>query len=398
MNTRTPKRLFGLLALVALVAAAAPARAQFGREQRAVQRVQESVRQRILSERGGSDEYVVFNNDAQRSASSGDITVRGTGVYYRDGRGGRERRDEFTYSGVYNARSNNVERTEYRMAERAGNDRDVPAWLVGTFRGRTPSNNSARRGRALVTVEQDGRATVVYGDGQRETGRYRDRQLRLGGEVWNVSRNGDGFRAQDDSSRRAEDFVRVAAGDGGGGYESGDGSTPRWAVGVFRGTTDTGESELTIYADGTATITSLVNYTMHTGRYADGVLTFDWGSFNVTREGDGLRTVQVNSRRNQTSYRRVSDAGGSASDNRAPRWAVGTFRGTTDSGESELSISRDGTAVIRSLVNNTTHTGRFSDGRLVFNWGSFNVTREGNGLRTMDVNNRSNQTSYRRVN
>jgi hypothetical protein len=309
MNTHIPKALFGLFALLALACASAPAAGAqiIRRDERAVTRVQEAVRQRILAERGGRDEHVVFNNDAQRSGTdSNQVGVRGTGTYYRDGRGNRERREEFSYSGVYNTRSNNVLRTDYRFDNRGGgdnnnNNRDVPNWLVGTFRGRNP----AGRGRALVTIEGNGRVTVVHGNGARETGQYRDRQLRVGNEVWNVSRNGDGFRAQDDSSRRAEDFARVAAG-GGGDDDPDDGRVARWAVGTFRGTTDSGESELTIHRDGTATIVSLANHTQHTGRYADGVLTFDWGTFNVTREADGIRTVQVNNRRNQTSYRRVN--------------------------------------------------------------------------------------------
>jgi hypothetical protein len=301
---RTSKTFLSLLALLALACAAGPAmRAQgIQRDTRAVARVQESVRQRILRERGGRDEYIVFNNDAQRSpASSSQVGVRGTGVYYRDGRGNRERREEFTYSGVYNQRGNRVELVEYRFDDRGGGgDRGVPNWLVGTFRGRNPSG----RQRALVTVEQNGRVAVVYGDGARASGIYSNRQIRLGSAVWNVSRNGDGFRAQDDSTRRAEDFVRAAA--GGGDDDPDDGRVARWAVGTFRGTTDSGESELTINRDGSATITALSTNTMHSGSYADGVLTFTWGSFNVTREPNGLRTVQVNNRRNQTSYRRVN--------------------------------------------------------------------------------------------
>ena len=57
---------------------------------------------------------------------------------------------------------------------------------------------------------------------------------------------------------------------------------------------------------GFPTITPLSNPTLHSGRYANGVLTFSWGSFNVTRESNGLRTVEVNNRRRQTSFRRVN--------------------------------------------------------------------------------------------
>lgn len=261
-------------------------------------RVQEAVRERIRNERGGGrDLNVTYNNDAQRfPVSSSQVGVRGTGVLSRDTRG---RREEFSYSAVFNTRDSRVERVEYRLEEGGGAARrEVPRWLVGTFRGRNPSG----RQRMLVTVEDDGRVSVVYGDGARARGTYADRQLRVGSaSVWNLSRNDDGFRAQDERSRRSEDFVRVAD-----DRDDNDGRVPRWAVGTFRGTTDSGESELTINRDGSATATSLVKRTMFSGRYADGVLTFDWGSFNITRDGDGIRTVQVNNRRNQTSYRRVN--------------------------------------------------------------------------------------------
>jgi hypothetical protein len=397
MNRHTPHQaLLCLLALAALgcaSAAAAPAQEEMRRQERAVTRVQAAVRVRILAERGGRDEYVVFNNDAQRvQAGFNEVGVRGTGVYYRDGRGNRERREEFNYSGVYNTRSNNVERTDYRFDNRGdGNDRNVPNWLVGTFRGRNPSG----RGRALVTVEEDGRVAVVHGDGTRESGRYRDRQLRVGNAVWNVSRNGDGFRAQDNSTRRAEDFARVQGGDDAGG-----GEVPDWAVGTFRGTTDSGESELTINRDGSVVARSLTQRTTFTGRYADGRLRFDWGTYSVVREGDGIRTINIGDRRNQTSYRRVGAGGGwESNDGRVPDWAVGTFRGPSDSGEVELTIHANGTATIMPLTGTRTlHSGRYADGVLTFDWGSFNLVREPNGLRTVNRNDRRNQTSYRRVN
>ena len=298
-------RVLVLLALACVSATAA--RAQIGQEtlrlDRAVERVQEAVRERITNERGGREANITFNNDAQRfPVSTSQVGVRGTGVYWRGTRG---RREEFSYSAVFNNRERRVERVEYRLvegdADGGGGQREVPRWLVGTFRGRNPS--AVRGQRMLVTVEDNGRVSVVYGDGARESGTYADRQLRVGNSsVWNLSRMDNGFRAQDDRSRRAEDFVRV-----GDGADDGDnGRVPRWVVGTFRGTTDSGESELTINRDGSATATSLVNRTSFAGRYADGVLTFDWGSFNVTREGEGIRTVQVNNRRNQTSYRRIN--------------------------------------------------------------------------------------------
>jgi hypothetical protein len=306
-KANTQRTLLSILLLFAFAYASAPAtHAQFTQGQRrfdrAIERVQDAVRDRIRNERGGRNETVTFNNDAQRVPMTNNQTgVRGTGVYQRGG-GGRDRREEFTYEGVYNSRAERVDRAEYRFVENS-EGRDVPRWLVGTFRGLNPS--ARRQQRMLVTVEDNGRVSVVYGDGRREQGTYSERQLRVGSaSVWNVSRNDNGFRAQDDNSRRSEDFVRVEAG-GNNNDDDNDGRVPRWVVGTFRGTTDSGESELTINRDGSATATSLTNRTSFPGRYDNGVLTFRWGSFNVTRDGDGIRTVQVNDRRKQTSYRRI---------------------------------------------------------------------------------------------
>ena len=97
-----------------------------------------------------------------------------------------------------------------------------------------------------------------------------------------------------------------------------------------------------------------------------------------------------------------SDSGGGYDDDtddngRVPRWARGTFRGTTDSGESELTIRADGTATARSLKTNQSFQGSYSNGRLRFDWGTFDVQRESDGIRTVQVNNRNNQTLYRRT-
>jgi hypothetical protein len=81
-----------------------------------------------------------------------------------------------------------------------------------------------------------------------------------------------------------------------------------------------------------------------------------------------------------------------------PDWAVGTFRGTTNNGASELIIAPDGNAMTRSLTTGGVFSGRYADGKLYFDWGSFNLTRDRNGVRTTEVGNPRNQTSYTRVN
>ena len=82
---------------------------------------------------------------------------------------------------------------------------------------------------------------------------------------------------------------------------------PRWLRGTFRGTTDSGETELVIRADGTATAVSLTKHMSFQGTYTNGRLRFDWGTFEVERIGDGIRTVQTNDRNNRTDYRRTGN-------------------------------------------------------------------------------------------
>jgi len=186
-------------------------------------------------------------------------------------------------------------------------------------------------------------------------------------------------------------------------YPNQGGNVPNWALGSFRGWTNTGEAELTIAANGVATARSLSSNALYTGRAVNNVLYFDWGSFNIVREGNGIATVEIGNQRNRTSYQRVSgypgdqgpgypDQGGNV-----PNWAIGTFRGQTTNGESELTIASNGVATARSLSTNALFTGRIENDLLTFDWGTFRVVRESRGIRTIEVNNPNNTTSYRRV-
>ena len=112
-------------------------------------------------------------------------------------------------------------------------------------------------------------------------------------------------------------------------------------------------------------------------------------------------TVNLRSGRvEQSSYR--FDSGNDIGDGRndpctVPRWMRGRFRGVTNSGDSELTINGDGSASIRSLRGNRTFYGRYSEGILSFDFGSFSIARDGDGIRTLSVNNPNEQTTYTRV-
>jgi len=296
----------GLLALL-LLAAVAPASAQNDRQVRyAVERAQVGVSGKIIEERGGDWGSVTFD---QRSTSTWRVSDRQTGVRgtgrHAPGSGSPER--TFTYEAVVDYRNGKIESVSYDMAGggRPGGGRDdrrVPRWLVGTFYGRSPSNQR----RVTLTVTRDGEATAVYNNGSREQGTYDNGRIRFGAsDSWDVSRVDEGVRAA--SGRRSEVLTTNSSG---GNYPDDDaddgGRVPRWARGTFRGTTDSGESELTIRADGTATARSLTKNQSFQGTYSGGVLRFDWGTYDVTRVSDGIRTTDRKTR-GQTDYRRTGN-------------------------------------------------------------------------------------------
>jgi hypothetical protein len=293
----------GLLAL--LLGAAAPASlAQQDKQTRyAVERAQIGVSGKIIQERGGTWNDVTFDQTRTQTWRVSDrlTGVRGAGRHAPDGANARP----FTYEATVNHRNGNIERVTYDWGRGGGgggrDERRVPRWLVGSWNGRSPSNQR----RVTVTVGSDGQVSALFNNGSREEGTYDNGRIRFNNSVdWDVSRVEDGFRAA--VGTRSEVFRQ---GSGGGGYGDDDdsGRVPRWALGTFRGTTDSGESELVIRADGTATARSLTKNQSFQGTYSNGVLSFEWGTFNVERERDGIRTVQTNNRNNQTSYRRTGN-------------------------------------------------------------------------------------------
>ena len=292
-----------LLALL-LLAVTAPAAAQNDKQVRyAIERAQVGVSGKIIEERGGDWSSVTFE---QRSTSTWRVSDRLTGVR---GEGRHTPADgsparSFTYEAVVDHRNGKIDRVSYDMVGggRPGGGRDdrrVPRWLVGTFYGRSPSNQR----RVTLTVTREGEATALYNNGAREQGTYDNGRIRFNAsDSWDVSRVEGGIRAA--SGRRSEVFTTDSSG---GGPPDDDERVPRWMRGTFRGTTDSGESELTIRADGTATARSLTKNQSFQGTYSNGRLRFDWGTYDVERLRDGIRTIDVNNRNHRTDYRRTGD-------------------------------------------------------------------------------------------
>lgn len=294
----------GLLAAVVAFGSQAPA---FAQANDAIARAQDAVRERILREQGGS--YASVNFQGRRrvetyAVANNQTGVRGEGTFARDS---SSRRQRFSYDAVVNTRNGRVLRLNYNFTGDYDGDGDtdrVPRWLVGTFRGYNPSGG--RRGSLLtVTIDSSGSVTAVHPNGSRETGEYNGDRIDFRGRPsWSVTRtNRDGFSA---SSRRTEEFTRISGGGFPGGGGGSTGRVPDWAVGTFRGQTDSGESELTISSDGTATARSLRTGETFYGNYDGRSLRFDWGTYDVQRERDGLRTINLNNRNDQTRYRRAN--------------------------------------------------------------------------------------------
>jgi hypothetical protein len=293
------RRTFLGVAALLLLAAVPAARAQDDKQTRyAIERAQIGVSGKILQERGGTWEDVSFDQARTQTWRISDrlTGVRGAG---RHAPGGSDSR-AFTYEATVNHRNGNIERVTYDWGRGGGGgDRRVPRWLVGSWNGRSPSNQR----RVSLTVGSDGEVSALYNNGSREEGRYENGRIRFNNsDGWDVSRVEGGFRAA--HGARSEVF---RSGSGGGNDDDNDGRVPRWVRGTFRGTTDSGESELIIRADGTATARSISKNQSFQGTYSNGRLRFDWGTFEVERTGDGIRTVQTNNRNNRTDYRRTGN-------------------------------------------------------------------------------------------
>ena len=300
--------LTGVGALFLLSLCVATARAQNDKQTRyAIERAQIGVSGKVIEERGGAWDDVTFDQARTQTWRVSDrlTGVRGAGSY-KPREGGNPR--SFTYEATVNHRNGNIERVSYDWARggRGGgggrdDDRRVPRWLVGPWQGRSPSTQR----RVSLTVGSDGAVSVLHNNGSRDEGTYENGRIRFRSAVdWDVNRGDEGFRAT--YGTRTEVF---RSGSGGGGDDDDDdgGRVPRWMRGTFRGTTDSGESELVIRADGTATARSLTKNVSFQGSYSNGVLRFDWGTFNVERISDGIRTVPTNNRNSRTDYRRTGN-------------------------------------------------------------------------------------------
>ncbi|HEY7784994.1 MAG TPA: hypothetical protein VIB00_09720 [Pyrinomonadaceae bacterium] len=311
---RIPRRYLrslNILSLVLLITAASNALAQ-NNPQYAIQRAQGAIRDQIWRDHGGANNIDVSFpewNQAETYRVSNTLTgVRGRGVFTR--RNNYQDARAFSYEAVINVRNGRVDRAEYRV-DGQGNtgggsevDYDVPSWLVGSYRGRNPGGN---RQRLTLTINRNGRVRAVYDNGTRDRGNYDNGLIRFGGDLgWTITQSGNDIRARDIRTGRSEKFTRTSESIDNDDEDEVDSNVPRWMVGTFRGMAPSGEAELSIGPDGTASIRSISTNRLFNGRVDNRILTFEFGSYDVEREGRGIRTINRNDRNNRTSYTRVN--------------------------------------------------------------------------------------------
>jgi hypothetical protein len=185
-------------------------------------------------------------------------------------------------------------------------------------------------------------------------------------------------------------------GNGGGGWNGGGQAInpPSWAVGTFYGTDPMGRRvTVTISRDGY--VNANTNGTPFTGRFVRGnYLSFEDGTSQVIRDGDGFRTVR--SSNGETTYFSRNGYGnggggwngggvGTGVKVRPPSWAIGTFTGMDPSAvRVTVTISGDGT--ISAEANGTPFYGSYVKGDYfeIAN-GRSKVTRSGNGFTTEEL-------------
>jgi hypothetical protein len=209
----------------------------------------------------------------------------------------------FTYDAVVN-RNGRVEQVTYRII--GANDQspttgtitgrsrpyDVPSWLVGTYTGRSPTN----RRTSTLNINY-GAISVVDDRGNSDYGNYSAGQINFGNNYsWTIEQNGQNLRVRDAQTGRTAQFRRTSTRVGD------DVNLPQSIAGIFRND----QSELIISPDGTAAMCSLVDYELVIGRYSNGVLSFNAGSYDVTQRGNEIRITERGNRRNQITYRRVN--------------------------------------------------------------------------------------------
>ena len=178
----------------------------------------------------------------------------------------------------------------------------------------------------------------------------------------------------------------------GGGQAS---RPPSWAVGTFYSTD--GQITMTISNDGYINVVNAGQ--SFSGTYSNGRVYLNGDSSTISRDGNGVRTYNTNSRQT-TAYTRNNNGGGGWNGggdwdgnnggqmSRPPSWARGTFYSTD--GHITITMSDEGQVTVNN--DGQSYYGRYYQDRLYLNNDVSTVSKNGNGIRTFNQN--TNQTTY----
>ncbi len=175
-----------------------------------------------------------------------------------------------------------------------GNTQPVspPSWARGTFYARL-SNGSP----ITLTISSNGSVSANV-NGQYYSGAYTRNGLFLNGDMSTVSRMGDGIRTVNRNSGEVTNYSRNWSGGGGGGGPWNPGmpgatTPPNWARGTFTSRLNNG-SYITLTIANNGSVSANVNGQFYTGTYSNGSIYLNGDVSRVTRQGNGIRTVNNN--------------------------------------------------------------------------------------------------------
>lgn len=177
-------------------------------------------------------------------------------------------------------------------------------------------------------------------------------------------------------------------------------SPPNWAVGTFYSTNG---ANITVTIENNGRVTVVNNGQRYWGTYYRGNMTVNGDVSTVTRQGNGFRTYNRNNGQTTIYSRTGGGTGGGWGNNPGvgggntstpPSWAVGNFTSTNGSNV-YLTILNNGQ--VTATVNGQMYYGTYYNGAITLNGDVSTVTRNGNGIRTYNTNNRDT-TNYRRTN
>lgn len=176
-----------------------------------------------------------------------------------------------------------------------------------------------------------------------------------------------------------------SGGNNGGGYNGERSTPPSWARGTFY--SSDGRISLTISNNGSISVVN--DGQTYAGTYYRDKIYLNGDVSTVSRNGNGIRTYNLNSR--QTTYYNRTNGGGNAGGGQMsspPSWARGTFY--SNNGQITLTISDNGQ--VTAITGGQSYYGRYYQNRIYLNNDTSTVARNGSGISTYNLNNR--QTTY----